>query len=470
MKYYILFISLFVLSLNGVSQIPDYDFNKFTPLQSSGDLPNEIVMSGSDFMSTSRKNLTTDKARNRRAKKRFVLYSSYAIKDIFNSGKVIYNGIIGDYVEKIRLEITKSDPQLTAETKVFIIKSSVVNAFATNQGYIFITTGLLSKLENEAQLAFILCHEMIHYKNKHAIIQYVRNDKIDKGQGAFRKIDIEGKYLLKANHSKDHETEADIEGFDLYAKSGYSLDELNGTFDVLKYSTSPFDSVLFDLQSSLGTEYLVFPDAYTKYKVTATTGIDEDENDIESTHPNLTKRRGDVANKKENYLTGGKVTQRSKFIVSENDFYLVRKLARFDLCHTSLLDRDYHLALYHASSLLKQHPDNTYLSVTMLKALYGLTKYKNANRLDDICPDPKDTDGELQRITNVLYDLKVGELDIIALNYAWRLKTKLNNSNTEVNLITDDIFHGMAKHHPEPSAFSIKPANLHADTTFCAKS
>ncbi|UPT66818.1 MAG: M48 family metallopeptidase [Sphingobacteriales bacterium JAD_PAG50586_3] len=274
-----------------------YDFAKFTPLQSTGTLPDVVEMTGRDFMVESRKNLTKGGTKkDKKAKESFVLQTSYAIKDLFISGRVLYNDPISDYVEKVRREVTASDAKLLAETRIFVIKSSVVNAFATNQGYMFVTTGLLAQLENEAQLAFVICHELIHYQKKHVIKAYVQNDKIDRGEGGYRKSEIDKKYLAKSNYSKEHESEADVNGFDLFAKTRYSLDAINGTFDVLKYSQLPFEDFEFD-HKILESEHLVFPVDYIQQEVAVVEGEDEEEDDKTSTHPNLAKRRADIADK-----------------------------------------------------------------------------------------------------------------------------------------------------------------------------
>ncbi|UPT66813.1 MAG: M48 family metallopeptidase [Sphingobacteriales bacterium JAD_PAG50586_3] len=457
MKKIVISCVCFLIANTAFSQI-QYDFNKFTPLASIGTLPNEVTMKGGDFMLSSKKNI--DKKGNKRTKKKFVLHSSYAVKDIFNNGRVLYNDPISEYVEKVRKEITKSDPQLASETKIYVIKSSVVNAFATNQGYIFITTGLLSQLENEAQLAFILCHELMHYKMKHAVIEYVQNDQIDKNKGPFRKSEIDSKYLTKAHYSREYETEADLTGFDLYAKTSYSMDVLDGLFDVLKYSKSPFEEIEFKSKDLLETNYLVFPKDFIRDKVDEITGIDEDTDDSESTHPNLKKRRTDIADKIAGLGSEDNSRTRSAYVVSENTFLTARAMARFDLCHTSLINCTYDLAIYQAYCLLKEYPNNTYLEATILKGLYGLTKYNIGNRLEEVCYSPNTVQGEMQRLTALLKRLTKDEMNVIALNYAWRLKTKYKNNNNEVNLITADLFECLVSQYPDKSVFSLTPMDV----------
>jgi len=50
-----------------------------------------------------------------------------------------------------------------------VVDSSVVNAFALPGGYIYITRGLLVRLDNEAQLASVLGHEIGHVTARHGV-------------------------------------------------------------------------------------------------------------------------------------------------------------------------------------------------------------------------------------------------------------------------------------------------------------
>ncbi len=52
---------------------------------------------------------------------------------------------------------------------VGVIRDPTLNAFAMPNGTIYLHTGLLSRLENEAQLATILAHEVMHITHRHAL-------------------------------------------------------------------------------------------------------------------------------------------------------------------------------------------------------------------------------------------------------------------------------------------------------------
>ena len=53
-----------------------------------------------------------------------------------------------------------------------VIDSPTVNAFSAPGGYVYVTTGLLKLVENEAQLAGILAHEIGHVSGRHALKGY----------------------------------------------------------------------------------------------------------------------------------------------------------------------------------------------------------------------------------------------------------------------------------------------------------
>ncbi len=64
-----------------------------------------------------------------------------------------------------------------------VIENETPNAFSAPGGYVVVTTGLLNKMTNEAQLAGVLAHEIGHIVLKHSIKQY-RDVKATQCDGA----------------------------------------------------------------------------------------------------------------------------------------------------------------------------------------------------------------------------------------------------------------------------------------------
>ncbi|CAM2067833.1 M48 family metalloprotease [Sulfidibacter corallicola] len=88
-----------------------------------------------------------------------------------------------------------------------VIDDERLNAFALPGGHIYLFTGLLEHLvENEAQLAFVLCHEMVHIQKRHtvALLRLFENlPGEEDGVTAFFQS------LLNLPFSITHEAEAD---------------------------------------------------------------------------------------------------------------------------------------------------------------------------------------------------------------------------------------------------------------------
>ena len=63
-------------------------------------------------------------------------------------------------------------PHLKFEFK--IMDSPVINAFAVPGGYVYITRGIMSYLNNEAELAGVVGHEIGHVTARHSAKQYTK--------------------------------------------------------------------------------------------------------------------------------------------------------------------------------------------------------------------------------------------------------------------------------------------------------
>ena len=121
--------------------------------------------------------------------------------------------------------------------KIRIIKDPYLNAFAFPDGAIFLHTGILAQLDNEAQLAALLAHEMAHCTQRHALRLYerLRNRGVFLRQAPARFFQA-GDPLTGFNamdsptviseYVQDLETEADMVGLTLMSKAGYELKEM----------------------------------------------------------------------------------------------------------------------------------------------------------------------------------------------------------------------------------------------------
>jgi len=93
-----------------------------------------------------------------------------ANKIIFDKGAIYDEKEVLDYISAVGTRILSgTDIKVGEDVNFKLIRDPTVNAFALPDGTIYLHTGILSRLENEAQLAFTLAHEISHYANKDAV-------------------------------------------------------------------------------------------------------------------------------------------------------------------------------------------------------------------------------------------------------------------------------------------------------------
>jgi predicted Zn-dependent protease len=133
-----------------------------------------------------------------------------------------------------------------------VIESDDLNAFAAPGGYVMVTKGLYRKMNNEAQLAGVLGHEIGHVVAKHQLKVLQKQQLLNFGASLLsKKLGKENKIINKAIGSgaeisarsldKDAEFEADRLGLSYATRSGY---EPFGLTDVLQImgQTNPNDN------------------------------------------------------------------------------------------------------------------------------------------------------------------------------------------------------------------------------------
>ena len=79
--------------------------------------------------------------------------------------------LLEEYLAKIGDKLTSDEVRAAGGPgfRFGVMRDPTLNAFAMPNGRIYIHTGLLSRLDNEAQLAMIVGHEMTHVTNRHAL-------------------------------------------------------------------------------------------------------------------------------------------------------------------------------------------------------------------------------------------------------------------------------------------------------------
>ena len=92
-------------------------------------------------------------------------------KKLDEKARVYEDPLLVDYLESV--VGTLNPPGMAANTqiryRVTVLEDPSLNAFSFPTGSLYVHTGLLARMENEAQLATVLGHEMTHVENRHML-------------------------------------------------------------------------------------------------------------------------------------------------------------------------------------------------------------------------------------------------------------------------------------------------------------
>jgi predicted Zn-dependent protease len=163
-----------------------------------------------------------------------------------NSGRVFHNRHVETYLESITDRMLGSYlDHLGIEVDFVLVEEATLSGWVYPYGTIAVHTGLLAGMENEAQLASILAHEISHFLQRHSYRELItegRQSAIGKGLGLLATIAVaaetgaidtslmsstEGLWtnLVTSGYSRKLEYVADEEGLELMAKANYPRDQ-----------------------------------------------------------------------------------------------------------------------------------------------------------------------------------------------------------------------------------------------------
>jgi len=161
-------------------------------------------------------------------------------QDIIAGSGVLYQDVqIENYLNQIAAMIQKNSGSPDIPFQIKVVNDPNLNAFAFPNGVIYIHTGILARMNNEAQLAALLSHEMVHCTHRHSLraqrnIQNRTPSRTSTGQEIARVLGIAIPIASISRYTRKLETEADRVGLDLMVKSNYDPREVLTLFELMK--------------------------------------------------------------------------------------------------------------------------------------------------------------------------------------------------------------------------------------------
>lgn len=396
------------------------DFDQYSTLVAKGKIPEDFTKLTYNKLKDDLKEGRSELRKSQ--EKVFFEGTNYAIDEILHSGLVVYGDEITNYITEIADKLLKNDYKLRTKLRFYTLKSNTSNAFSTDQGIVFVTTGLIAQLSSEAQLAFVLAHEISHYTEKHVVASYEWRTK-NSNDSRIERL---------SQYSKDKEFDADALGIKMYHEAGYSDEEIFTAFDVLMYSYLPFDEIelpkTYYNSKQLFIPTSLFPDK--KFEIRAV----EDYDDENSSHPNIKKRKENAEEVVGKYSNWGKQKQ----FLGDARFKTIRNIARFETVRSDVIDANFGDALYSIFILEKEFPKSIYLSRMKAQTWMNLMLYKAENISSKTIDKSNELEGESAAMHFFLRKLNKEALLTLSLREVYNIKKKYPNDE-EINAIYNKL-------------------------------
>lgn len=153
---------------------------------------------------------------------------------LLGAAPLVDDAALQRYVNDVGFWVAAQSQRADLPWRFGVIDSQGINAFAAPGGYIVVTLGLYQLLENEAQLAGVLAHEIAHVVRKHHLKALQKTMKREfwsdltvaavddsKDRDRLRRLIGSGLQLYTTGLDRKYEFEADLRGVVLAARAGY---------------------------------------------------------------------------------------------------------------------------------------------------------------------------------------------------------------------------------------------------------
>lgn len=371
-------------------------------------------------------------------------------KDRFGMAKLLLEGSRSitytkahSYLQELLAKITTANPELKAlKIRLFFNRDWWPNAYSMGEGTLTVNAGLLIYLKNEAELVFILCHELSHLYLDHgnkAIKKYIEKVNSDDFKQEIKRlskkeynVNAELDKLVKQfafgtfRHSRDNEAEADMKALAFMQKTGFNcnaattcltmLDNVDDTSlykplvteDVFNFASYPFKKSWIQKESSIFSEMKETDD-----------GLTTAEKDSVKTHPDCIKR---IALLKEKLLQAPAGVD---FMVNSETFQMLKTDFLLEINEETFRQNNITRNLYYSLQLFKNGNDVPYAVFAVTRALNKLYTAQRNHTLGTITE--KETKGypaDYNLLLRMIDRLRLDELGAIGYQFATQHKNE----------------------------------------------
>ena len=164
-------------------------------------------------------------------------------KEVEQSIGFYRDAAVNAYVAEIGKRMAAQSERPNLPWEFHVVDDAAVNAFAIPGGFIYVTRGLMASINNEAELAGVIGHEIAHVTHRHSVQQISKAQLAQLGLGIgaivssdiakFGQVASAGLSLLFLKYGRDAENQADESGFRYALGQRYDVREMPHVFETL---------------------------------------------------------------------------------------------------------------------------------------------------------------------------------------------------------------------------------------------
>lgn len=317
--------------------------------------------------------------------RRFAMISS-----LMKSSRLIAEPDAHEYLQQILGKIVEGNDELKPLTiRLIFSRDGWPNAYSVGEGTLIVNAGLLVRMKTEAELAFVLCHELAHYYLDHSekriqkTISTVNSEtfraemkKLSKQEyGAGAELD---KLLISLafnsrRHSRENEAEADELAIKFLRKTSYNG---QGAITCLQMLDQVDDTTFYaslNLKELFSFPGYTFKNRWVQQESSIFSQMKEDaselteqEKDSLKTHPDCQKRIA-VMEPVIRSLNAGQ-----DFLVDADLFSRLQDRFAIEIIEELYREERYSVNLYYSLGLLQTGRHKTYAVYTVARVLNDL--------------------------------------------------------------------------------------------------
>lgn len=347
-------------------------------------------------------------------KNKALAYNEYMLKVLLKEGSYVFNDPISNYLTQLKTKFINDFDGI----QFLLVKSNVPAVFHNQDKLVFLTTGLIASLENEAELIFFMG------KGK-AMLGRTSNEAKEYG------FDI-NPTLNESYKSIFHTDEiiADqliIQDLSINKNSNKQALQL-----LIKLGLDPKASIT--ALEKLETSKFVLESSPISAEDLAISGIKFEAEDLEDNYQPVTIKESNQTYR--SYHEGlqhqikkletafDEASESNKvFLTNNEDFDEIKTLARFQLINHELTRGNIKKAIYYSLICKRTHPDNYFINYALVRGFYALSAFSNSKKWSKIKNKDRRIKGDYSTFNNFINKLTKEELNLITLTLIDSIQT-----------------------------------------------